>query len=151
MDEKPYPADPKNAPGPFYVEKGCCICCEAPSHEAPDLMAQDEDGGHCYFRRQSETPEEVERAIRACRASCVRAVRYAGDDPEILQRFRQLGSIDPCDVLAAEWRTVVIHDQAWESLSLTERLKLTRRAVSGTKRIPPAPTPHPLFDPELDG
>jgi hypothetical protein len=151
MDEKPYPPYPKNAPGPFYVEKGCCICCEAPSHEAPDLIAHDEDGGHCYFKRQPETPEEVERAIRACRVSCVGAVRYSGDDPEILRRFRELGSIDSSDALAAEWRTVVIYDQAWESLSLIEKLKLARQAVSGGKEIPPAQSPHPLFDRELDG
>lgn len=151
MDQKTYPPCPKNAPGPFYVEDRCCTGCEAPLLEAPDLVAYDEAGATCYFRFQPETPEEIERAIRACRASCVRAVRYSGDDPEIFRRFRELGSIDPCDVLAAEWRTAVIPDQAWESLSLVEKLKLARQAVSGAREITPAPRPHPLFDRELDG
>jgi hypothetical protein len=83
--------------------------------------------------------------------SCVGAVRYSGDDPEILRRFRELDGIRPCDALAAEWRTVVIQDKTWESLSLAEKLRLARRAGSGEKDTTPAPGPHPLFDPELDG
>ena len=97
------PASPysKNAPGPFYVENQCCIACEAPYHEAPDLMAHDEPGGyHCYFKKQPETPEEVEKAISACVVSCVWAVRSAGDDPAILERFRELRAERACDALA---------------------------------------------------
>lgn len=151
MDWRPYPPCPKDAPGPFYVEDGLCTGCEAPLLEAPDLMAYDEAGAGCYFRRQPETPEEVERAIRACRVSCVGAVRCSGDDPEILRRFRELGSIGPCDALAAEWRTIIIHDKAWDSQSLAEKLRLARRAVGGAKETTPAPGPPPLFDRELDG
>jgi len=86
MPEPPYP---KNAPGPFYVENQCCLSCDAPYSEAPDLMAHDdgEGGYHCHFRKQPETPQEVERAVMACVVSCVRAVRYAGNDPAILKRF----------------------------------------------------------------
>ena len=117
-------------PGPFYVEDGSCVICEAPYHEAPDVMAHDEaGGGHCYFRRQPETPQEVERAISACCVSCVSAVRYSGNAPEILRRFRELGQIDACDVLAAEWYTPVIQDKSWESLTLKEKLEIARHAV----------------------
>jgi hypothetical protein len=93
---------PKNAHGPFYVECGCCIACDAPFHEAPDLMATDDGNGdyHCHFRKQPETPAEVERAINACVVSCVEAVRYAGNDPAILQRFRELNCEGSCDVLS---------------------------------------------------
>jgi hypothetical protein len=100
MATEPIPPYPKNAPGDFYVEDGCCITCEAPYHEAPDLIAHDEEGDypHCYFKRQPETPEEVERAVMACNVSCVRAVRYAGKNQKILKRFRELGSEDSCDV-----------------------------------------------------
>jgi hypothetical protein len=151
MAAEPIRPYPMNAPGPFYVENNCCIACEAPYHEACDLMAHDEEGGHCYFRRQPETPEEVERAIMACRVSCVRAVRYSGDDPEILRRFRDLRSIDSCDVVASEWRSAVIRDKNWASLSLKEKLRMARRAVNGKRRSPPESGPHPLFDRELDG
>lgn len=67
---------PLNVAGPFYVENGCCICCEAPLHEAPDLMAM--DNSHCFFKKQPSTPEELERAISAMHVSCVEALRYPG-------------------------------------------------------------------------
>lgn len=65
---------PPNAPGPFFTERHCCISCHAPEPEAPDLMAFDEEEISCYFRRQPETPEEVERACQAVWASCCGAV-----------------------------------------------------------------------------
>jgi hypothetical protein len=151
MDHKPYPPYPKNSPGPFYVEKGSCITCQAPYHEAPDLMAHDEDGGHCFFRRQPETPDEVERAIRACCISCVSAVRYSGDDTEILRRFRELDHIDACDVLAPERHTAVIQDKRWASLTLKEKLAIARQAVEVMRKSPQETGSHPLFDKELDG
>ena len=97
----PEPPHPKNAPGPFYVENGCCIACEAPYNEARDLMAEDgdEEFYHCYFKKQPTTPEETERAIQACRVSCVDAVRYRGNDPAILNRFIELGVANSCDLL----------------------------------------------------
>src|SRR5262245_36568713 len=81
---------PKNAPGPFWVENDMCMSCGAPEHEAPELMAFDEEANHCYFKRQPITPEETERAVRAVWASCCSAVRYSGDDPLILKRLREL-------------------------------------------------------------
>src|SRR5258708_1818047 len=38
----------------------------------------------------------------ACRVSCVEAVRYAGNDPAILARFRELGCLNSCDFLPRE-------------------------------------------------
>lgn len=98
----PTPRFPKNAPGPFYVEDDVCLACEAPHAEAPDLMAHDDGKGgyHCYFKKQPSTAEEVERAVWACSVSCIGAVRYAGDDPVILEQFRKLSSENACDVLA---------------------------------------------------
>jgi hypothetical protein len=152
VDHKPIPPYPKNAPGPFYVEDGSCVICEAPYHEAPDMMAHDEEGGgHCYFRRQPETPEEVERAISACCVSCVSAVRYSGNDPEILRRFREVGRIGACDVLVTEWHKPVVHDKGWESLTLKEKLESARQAVDAKRESPKEAEPHPLFDRELDG
>jgi hypothetical protein len=52
---------PANAPGDFYVLLDYCLACQAPEHEAPDLMAHEEakDGHyHCFFRKQPSTPEE---------------------------------------------------------------------------------------------
>ena len=132
------PRHPKNAPGPFYVEDDSCIQCEAPSVAAPDLIGTDDQrwGYHCYFRRQPETPEEVDRAVEACVFSCVRAVRYAGDDPAILEKFREYKSENSCDALGpspddpATWDDPPFPRNYW---------------------VAPPEEPHPLWDKELDG
>jgi len=94
------PPFPKNALGDFYVEDECCLCCEAPHIEAPELVVHD-DGSypHCYFQRQPTTPGETEQAIQACVVSCTRSVRYGGTDAAILRRFEELQSTDSCDAL----------------------------------------------------
>lgn len=86
-----------NAAGDFYVADGMCMACTAPEHEAPDLMTHQPGSDHCYFRRQPETAEEVERAVMAVAVSCCGAVRYGGTDPAVIHRLRQLGSAGMCD------------------------------------------------------
>ena len=81
--EEPKERFPKNAQGPFYVANGECITCMAPEHAAPELMGFDEEARHCYFKRQSSTPDELERAVRAVWVSCCGAVQYSGDDANI--------------------------------------------------------------------
>ena len=88
-----------NAEGDFYVEKDMCLACMAPEYEAPELMGYDEQIG-CYFKRQPETAEELDHAIMAVRASCIAALRYAGNDPVVLERLKNCKS--ECDVLSAK-------------------------------------------------
>ncbi|MFT3742842.1 MAG: ferredoxin [Pyrinomonadaceae bacterium] len=88
---------PLNAYGDFFVEYNSCVACDAPVAEARELMDYDADN-HCYFKRQPQTPEELEHAISAVRVSCVEAVRYAGDDPEILAAIKNL----PCKATSIE-------------------------------------------------
>jgi hypothetical protein len=90
---------PLNAEGGFYVVKDMCVTCMAPHHEAPELMGMDEATG-CYFRRQPQTVGEIEHAVEAIRVSCVEALRYSGDDPEVLERLRAKGCISQSDVWA---------------------------------------------------
>ena len=91
-----------NAKGPFYVEDGECLACMMPEYVAPELMGYDEDQGHCYFKRQPRTPEELERAIEAVASSDVGALRYAGEDPYVLERLRPYAYA--CDALSCKWR-----------------------------------------------
>ena len=91
-----YERHPLNSDGPFYVVEGECVACGALECEADNLMSHDERG-HCYFARQPETVEEVDAAIRATWASCTQAVRYSGDDPEIIERLARLGNYSNCD------------------------------------------------------
>ena len=88
-----------NAEGDFYVVRDTCLTCTAPHHEAPELMGLDEATGR-YFRRQPQTPEELGHAIEAVWVSCVEALRYAGNDPEILERLRAKGCKSQSDVLS---------------------------------------------------
>jgi hypothetical protein len=92
---KPYPT---NAPGDFYVEDGICITCCAPESVAPKLMGMHPEG-HCYFKKQPSTPEELDHAIEAVGASCVEGLRYAGNDPDILRRLLEQGCKSLCDKL----------------------------------------------------
>jgi hypothetical protein len=92
---------PLNAEGDFYVEAGMCMACTAPENEARDLMSFDPSalaGYHCYFKRQPETPEEIECAINAVSVGCCGGVRYAGIDPKIVRRLAEFGVVDACDI-----------------------------------------------------
>ncbi len=95
----------KNAPGPFYVVDGECMCSGLAPAEVPELLSEDPTGPgvngegyyYCYFGRQPETPEEIENAIRAMAVSETTALRYGGDNPAILQRLSDLGLDFLCD------------------------------------------------------
>ena len=94
----PRPRVPENAPGDFYVEADRCTQCCIVHGEAPDLMNDcGREFRQCYFRRQPQTPEEVERAIRAVWASEVAALRYGGTDQAIIRRLHEMGCGDCCD------------------------------------------------------
>jgi hypothetical protein len=89
--------DPRNAPGPFYAVEKLCLSCGLPEGEAPDLLANLNDtNGDTYFVKQPTTAEEIERACSALDVCCVKALRYAGDDPAIIQRL-QKWSAECCD------------------------------------------------------
>jgi hypothetical protein len=78
---------PKSAPGDFYVEKGQCLACGVPQVVAPDLVGwTDEKVQHCFWKKQPETPAELERAIAILEAQELECHRYAGTDPAILKR-----------------------------------------------------------------
>jgi ferredoxin len=98
--EKPRYAE--NAAGPFYVEKDLCIACRNPEQVAPDLIGFVESStqttSHCYFKRQPETPEELERAIQAVATNCCGSYRYAGNDSSVRTRLNELG----CDYATEE-------------------------------------------------
>lgn len=87
-----------NSEGDFYVEKDTCLHCCVPASEVPELIGFDDASG-CYFKRQPQTPEELERAVEAVWMSCVEALRYAGEDPAILERLRARGCKPQCDAL----------------------------------------------------
>ena len=89
---------PENVQGDFYVEAGKCLRCCMPHGEAPGLMNDASVAfRECYFRRQPETVEEVEQAIRAVWVSEVGCLRYGGRDAGIIRRLGELGVGHTCD------------------------------------------------------
>ena len=93
--------NPINAPGPFYTEANSCTACCLPEGEAPDLMGFDGDdtspSNGCFFRKQPETPEELDRAFQAMYVNCLATLRYAGRDVAVLHRLRELDMEGQCD------------------------------------------------------
>ena len=82
---------PKNVPGDFYVEDGCCLYCGMPEVTAPTLFAWDDSGHHCFVARQPTTPEEVGNMLEAMRNSEVECVRYRGQASDIVRRVVEYG------------------------------------------------------------
>ena len=89
-----YEREPTSAPGDFYVENQCCTACGVPIMVAPDLIGYvDETRYHCRWKKQPETPEELNRAFQIFDGQELGCHRYAGHDPEIIKRL----SPDCCD------------------------------------------------------
>ena len=101
--ENPVPRqrNPLNAPGPFYVEANFCLGCCTPEYEAPDLMGFEENLENpsygCFFKKQPETPDELNRTLSAMQVNCIDTLRYGGTDTAILRRLQELGMEDQCD------------------------------------------------------
>jgi hypothetical protein len=64
------------------------MACGVPSVLAPDLMDNTEEKyWHCFWKRQPETPKELDQAIAVLHTQELLCHRYAGTDPEILRRL----------------------------------------------------------------
>ena len=91
-------AYPKNVPGDFYVEDGCCISCNIPFTEAPDLF-ESADDGHCYVAKQPSSPAEVHRMTMALQVQEVGCIRYKGKNRVIQILLVGTGEGNQCDYL----------------------------------------------------
>ncbi|SFA38548.1 hypothetical protein SAMN04488511_101231 [Pedobacter suwonensis] len=73
---------PENARGDFYVEDQVCTSCGAPEAEAPDLIDHSKiEYGHCYFKKQPQTPDELSR--RAISAMQFHVFQVSGMEVEM--------------------------------------------------------------------
>ena len=94
---EPYP---KNVPGPFYVEDGCCITCGIPTEEAPEVFAWDDEakwGSHCFVHCQPQTAEALKKVLSAIKHAEVDCIRYRGNDHAIRMQLIEQGSGEQCD------------------------------------------------------
>ncbi len=89
---------PQSVPGDFYVEQGCCTACGVPEVIAPDLVEHTaERYWHCYWKKQPETSEELDRAIEILHTQELGCHRYGGTDPAIIERL----PAECCDAVSA--------------------------------------------------
>jgi hypothetical protein len=88
MIERRFKAHPLSAPGEFYVVNDECMACGAPHAVAPGVIGWADDSQlHCIWKKQPESPAELEQACAAFDASCLACYRYAGEDQSIMQRL----------------------------------------------------------------
>ena len=136
---QPAERHPDNAAGDFYVECDSCVSCEAPYHEAPDLMGRPGSSANnygCFFRKQPSSPEEIDRACSAVMVSCVEAVRYAGNHPQILRKLYDHGAYSSCDVAPTDLeRRVVQHVKEHYSLANQHGVHWTYIREESTDRV----------------
>ena len=89
---------PESVPGDFYIEQGCCMACGVPEAIAPDLVAHDEGQyWHCYWKKQPQTPDELDRAVEILHTQELGCHRYGGTDASIIHRLPP----ECCDVVSA--------------------------------------------------
>src|SRR5687767_8716512 len=81
---------PKNTPGPFYVEAGCCTACGIPDVTAPELFGWD-SASHCFVMRQPATTNEADRMLLTMIRSELGCIRYSGADTRIIRRLAEQG------------------------------------------------------------
>ena len=78
----------KSATGDFYVQDTCCMSCGVPQSIGPDLVGwTNENLTQCYWIKQPETADELDRAIEIVHTQELGCHRYSGNDPAILQRL----------------------------------------------------------------
>jgi len=81
---------PSAAESPFYIDQIECVACGACEAVAPDLVDHETDpasSGTYFFKRQPETPGEIDRAIQAINGCCVACIYYRGDNPAIRRQI----------------------------------------------------------------
>ena len=74
--------------GDFYVRQTCCMSCGVPQAIAPELVGWRDQNRelNCYWIKQPETADELDRAIEILDTQDVGCHRYSGTDPTILKR-----------------------------------------------------------------
>jgi hypothetical protein len=118
-----HPSQVGSASGDFYLQDGCCTSCGVPQAIAPELVGwKDENSGGCYWIKQPETLDEMDRAIRILHTQELGCHRYSGKEPAILYKLPP----EDCDILRPDmalnhWPTLGASDVPLKfSLSVSE-------------------------------
>ena len=87
---------PESAEGDFYGINNVFLTCGAPHAVAPDFIGWAKSEDSCIWKKQPETPYELEQAFAAFDAAEIGCDRYAGTNPVIVARIGQ----EYCDQVA---------------------------------------------------
>lgn len=92
-DPSPPKRHPRNVPGDFYIEDGCCTSCGVMHIEASDLLGWEENVRlpHCFVAKQPATAEELTCMLDAMFVSDLDCLNYGGTDPDIVDRIAIIG------------------------------------------------------------
>ena len=72
----------------FYVQAQCCTSCGVPQAVAPELVGWTNGNlSQCYWMKQPQTADELDRAIKVIQAQELGCHRYSGTNPAILERL----------------------------------------------------------------
>jgi hypothetical protein len=87
---------PKNVPGDFYVEDGCCMSCTLPQIEAAEFFefeptSESSQASHCYVSKQPVTLSDLKKMAKAMQAQEIDCIRYKGADKKVIAQLRQNG------------------------------------------------------------
>lgn len=123
-----------NAPGPFYVEAGCCTFCGVPAYNAPGLFGEDDDS--CFVKQQPRSPREVDRMLLAMIQAELGCIRYAGADVEIGRRLIEQGEGAVADHPPLEHIERIVRDHVGLRLSKATPRAVADSFVSHLRRLP---------------
>jgi hypothetical protein len=90
-------AHPQNVEGPFYVEDGCCLCCDVPRTIAPEMFNYTEDERHCFIYPQPETSSDLEKMFQVLKTQDIMCIRCRSRDSGLLKQLRKQGLEHACD------------------------------------------------------
>ena len=137
-----FETEPGGETGTFYVIKDRCLVCALPVNTAPHLFHflkypdKPACSRSCCFLKQPVTLEEVGLAVEAAIGSCVDAVRYCGDNPEVLRIFREQGGAHLCDKLAREDPAIMARVDHRKPLTEEDRKRYEQLVAA----LPPNPS-----------
>ncbi|MBK8814828.1 MAG: hypothetical protein IPN42_04635 [Methylococcaceae bacterium] len=91
---------PKNVPGDFYVEDGCCTACDLPQSEAGEFFEYEitesqfysgKKSFHCYVCKQPSTDKDLERMGNGMDIQELYCIRYKGKNKKIIAYLKNRG------------------------------------------------------------
>jgi hypothetical protein len=109
MKRLKFVAHPKSAPGDFFVINDQCLSCGFAHVVAHDLIGWNDDPAgisHCIWKKQPETPAELEQAFAAIEGTEAQCYRYAGSDQAIIDKIGEQFCADRVELDSVDPRTI---------------------------------------------